>query len=97
MRIRASTILGSQQWNVFELRVLMGIVSNDLMERCKAETTGRDVVLSGFFSSMRIFENHKVEDPIIYGKRPLPSSGSMLFTWPTDRSSKCPRGRRSAS
>jgi iron complex transport system ATP-binding protein len=54
------TILGSQQWNVFELRMLMGIVSNDLMERCKAETTGRDVVLSGFFSSMRIFENHKV-------------------------------------
>lgn len=55
------TILGNERWNVFQLRLMLGIVSNDLMERCKSETTGRDIVLSGFFSSMKIFENHHVE------------------------------------
>src|SRR5579864_3076349 len=47
-------ILGSQRWNVFELRLLLGIVSNDLLERCKSGATGRDIVLSGFFSSTSI-------------------------------------------
>ena len=55
------TILGNERWNVFELRLLLGIVSNDLMERCKSDTTGRDIVLSGFFSSTKIFDNHHVQ------------------------------------
>jgi iron complex transport system ATP-binding protein len=55
------TILGSDRWNVFDLRLLLGIVSNDLMERCKSDATGRDIVLSGFFSSMKIFDNHHIE------------------------------------
>jgi iron complex transport system ATP-binding protein len=54
------TILGNERWNVFELRLLLGIVSNDLMERCKGDATGRDIVLSGFFSSTKIFDNHHV-------------------------------------
>jgi iron complex transport system ATP-binding protein len=53
-------ILGNQQWNIFELRLLLGIVSNDLLERCKSDATGRDIVLSGFFSSTSIFRNHHV-------------------------------------
>jgi iron complex transport system ATP-binding protein len=53
-------ILGQDSWNVFELRSLLGIVSNDLMSACTGEATGRDVVLSGFFSSTDIFPNHKV-------------------------------------
>lgn len=52
-------ILGRQQWNVFELRNLLGIVSPDLLARCSTEATGRDVVLSGFFSSTRIFPHHQ--------------------------------------
>ena len=52
------TILGQQSWNVFELRSLLGIVSNDLMASCTADASGLDVVLSGFFSSTRIFPNH---------------------------------------
>lgn len=53
-------ILGQDSWNVFELRSLLGIVSNDLMSACTGEATGRDVVLSGFFSSTDIFPNHTV-------------------------------------
>jgi iron complex transport system ATP-binding protein len=53
-------ILGQNSWNVFELRSLLGIVSNDLMSACTGEATGRDVVLSGFFSSTDIFPNHTV-------------------------------------
>jgi iron complex transport system ATP-binding protein len=55
------TILGNDRWNVFELRLLLGIVSNDLMERLRGEPTGREIVLSGFFSSTQIFANHHVE------------------------------------
>src|SRR5262249_3639807 len=45
-------------WNVFELRSLLGIVSPDLLASCTTDATGRDVVLSGFFSSTRIFPHH---------------------------------------
>src|SRR5467141_4558953 len=55
------TILERDRWDVFELRSLMGIVSNDLMSRCTGEACGRDVVLSGFFSSTRIFPHHTVD------------------------------------
>jgi iron complex transport system ATP-binding protein len=55
------TIMGEKRWNVFELRLSLGIVSNDLMAICRADTTGLDIVLSGFFSSARIFSNHHVE------------------------------------
>jgi iron complex transport system ATP-binding protein len=53
-------ILGQDFWNVFELRSMLGIVSNDLMSACTGEATGRDLVLSGFFSSTDIFPNHAV-------------------------------------
>jgi iron complex transport system ATP-binding protein len=55
------TIMGKQLWNVFELRMMLGIVTNDLMDVCRTDITGRDVVLSGFFSSVGIFRNHHVE------------------------------------
>lgn len=55
------TILGNERWNVFELRLMLGIVSNDLMERVKGDATGREIVLSGFFSSTQVFANHHVE------------------------------------
>src|SRR5579871_3603278 len=55
------TILGQTRWNVFELRSVLGIVSNDLMQDVTGETSGREVVLSGFFSSTRIFDHQTVE------------------------------------
>jgi iron complex transport system ATP-binding protein len=54
------TILGQDRWNIFELRSVLGIVSNDLMLDCTNETTGRDMVVSGFFSSTRIFEHQHI-------------------------------------
>jgi len=52
------SILGRERWNIFELRSKLGIVSPDLLASCTTDATGRDVVLSGFFSSTRIFPHH---------------------------------------
>ncbi|HET8925963.1 MAG TPA: ATP-binding cassette domain-containing protein [Candidatus Acidoferrum sp.] len=52
-------ILGRERWNIFELRSLLGIVSPDLLALCTTDATGRDMVLSGFFSSTRIFPHHQ--------------------------------------
>ena len=57
----AMTILGEDSWDVFDLRTRLGIVSNDLMLSCTGDASGRDVVLSGFFSSTAIFPNHAVD------------------------------------
>src|SRR5208283_60903 len=54
-------ILGQERWDVFDLRTLLGIVSNDLMLSCTGNASGRDVVLSGFFSSVRVFPHHTVD------------------------------------
>jgi iron complex transport system ATP-binding protein len=51
-------ILGRERWDIFQLRSQLGIVSPDLLISCTNESTGRDVVLSGFFSSTRIFPHH---------------------------------------
>ena len=53
-------ILGKECWNVFELRTLLGIVSNDLMTACTREFSGRDIVLSGFFSSIGIWPHQEI-------------------------------------
>lgn len=45
-------ILGRTQWNVWELRRQIGIVSDDLAHRYPDRATGLDVVLSGFFASI---------------------------------------------
>jgi len=55
------SILGQDSWDVFSLRSLLGIVSNDLMLSCTGDASGRDVVLSGFFSSTAIYPNHTVK------------------------------------
>ena len=54
----AMRILGRERWDIFELRTTLGIVSPDLLASCTSDSTGRDVVLSGFFSSTRIFPHH---------------------------------------
>jgi iron complex transport system ATP-binding protein len=53
-------ILGEETWNVFELRELLGIVSSDLMATCTRSVSGRDIVLSGFFSSIGIWPHQEV-------------------------------------
>lgn len=53
-------ILGRQNWNIFELRSHLGVVSNDLMAQCTRDITGRELVLSGFFGSIGIWPHHRV-------------------------------------
>ena len=53
-------ILGQDRWNVFDLRVLLGIVSNDLAQTCARDIKGREAVLSGFFSSIGLQSYHEV-------------------------------------
>src|ERR1700739_2839535 len=59
------SILGRERWNIFELRSLLGIVSPDLLASCTTDATGRDVVLSGFFSSTRVFPHHHPEPELV--------------------------------
>src|SRR5499425_280195 len=59
------SILGRERWNIFELRSFLGIVSPDLLASCTTDATGRDVVLSGFFSSTRIFPHHRPEPQLV--------------------------------
>jgi len=54
------TIFGQDRWDVFKLRPMLGIVSNDLMTACTGDMTGYDIVLSGFFSATRIYPNHEI-------------------------------------
>lgn len=54
------TILGQDRWDVFSLRSLLGIVTNDLLAMCTREFTGAEIVLSGFFSSVGIWPHHEV-------------------------------------
>jgi iron complex transport system ATP-binding protein len=55
------SILGEETWDVFKLRARLGIVSNDLMLTCSSDASGREVVLSGFFSSNAIYSNQVVD------------------------------------
>jgi iron complex transport system ATP-binding protein len=48
-------ILGASTWDIFELRPLLGIVTQELVEGCRNAGTAREVVLSGFFSSHRLW------------------------------------------
>ena len=45
-------ILGRERWDVFKLRPLLGIVSNEMQFACTRDYSGMETVLSGFFSSI---------------------------------------------
>ena len=53
-------ILGSDCWNLFELRNRLGLVSNDWMQMCTRDYSALEIVLSGFFGSVGIWPNHAV-------------------------------------
>lgn len=61
--IRSETrlrILGQENWNIFDLRSQLGVVSNDLMAQCTRDITGRELVLSGFFGSVGVWPHQHV-------------------------------------
>lgn len=47
-------ILGFENWNVWELRKRIGVVSHDLHQRYTPTTTALEVVVSGFHSSIGV-------------------------------------------
>jgi iron complex transport system ATP-binding protein len=46
---------GKDVWDVSELRSAIGVVSNDLQYTFTRSITGKEVILSGFFSSVGLF------------------------------------------
>ena len=53
-------LFGRERWNIFDLRPLLGVVSNDWMTLCTREITGREAVLSGFFGSVGVQPYHRI-------------------------------------
>ncbi len=47
-------ILGSEHWNVWDLRKRIGVVSHDLHNQYTPRTTAIEVVVSGFYSSIGV-------------------------------------------
>jgi len=58
-------VFGRDDWNVFELRTMLGIVSSDLMERCTRMVSGREIVLSGFFSTIGTRPYQKITNDML--------------------------------
>lgn len=57
-------IFGQERWNIFDLRPLLGVVSNDWMALCTREITGREAVISGFFGSVGVQPYHHITPDI---------------------------------
>ncbi len=54
------SVFGERNWNVFELRQRLGIVSQDLQITYLRPVSALDVVLSGFFSSIGLHAHNHV-------------------------------------
>jgi iron complex transport system ATP-binding protein len=52
-------IFGQSEWNLWELRSRLGIVSNDLQLEYSGSATGLEVVLSGLYSSIGVWPNQR--------------------------------------
>ncbi len=55
-------ILGQEQWNVWDLRGHLGIVSHDLQQQYLGTVRGRNVIISGLHSSVDTPFLHQVSD-----------------------------------
>jgi iron complex transport system ATP-binding protein len=58
-------LFGRTRWNVHDLRNVLGIVTSELQYDFCSEITGLEAVLSGFFSSIGISNNHIVTKAMI--------------------------------
>jgi iron complex transport system ATP-binding protein len=50
-------LFGEERWNIFDMRKLIGFVSNDLQAAYQKDCTGLEVILSGFFGSIGIYDD----------------------------------------
>jgi iron complex transport system ATP-binding protein len=56
------SIFGRERWDLTELKKRLGVVSPELPGKPTLRTTGRDAVLTGFFSSSTLWPNLTVTD-----------------------------------
>lgn len=56
------SIFGRQRWDLTELKKRLGVVSPELPGKPTLTTTGRDAVLTGFYSSSTLWPNLTVTD-----------------------------------
>ncbi|MDE3226103.1 MAG: ATP-binding cassette domain-containing protein, partial [Nitrospirota bacterium] len=52
-------LFGREQWDVWDLRARLGIVSHDLHHRYSDEVRGTDVVLSGYYASVGTYDHQR--------------------------------------
>jgi iron complex transport system ATP-binding protein len=55
-------VLGKESWRLFDLRRHLGVVSMDLQHEFARECSGWEAVVSGFFSSVGLWSNHRVTE-----------------------------------
>lgn len=55
-------LLGRERWELMELRKHLGIVSPDLQVDFQREMSGVEAVVSGFFGSVGMWDNNKVQE-----------------------------------
>ncbi len=55
-------IMGETSWDVARLRSMLGIISLDLQQICERPISGRDIVISGFFSSIGLYAHQDVTE-----------------------------------
>jgi iron complex transport system ATP-binding protein len=53
-------VWGKENWGLFDLRALLGIVTNDLVDSCTKPYSALETALSGFFGSIGVWPNHHV-------------------------------------
>ncbi|MCA6073148.1 MAG: ATP-binding cassette domain-containing protein [Endomicrobium sp.] len=58
-------LFGRTQWNIHDLRSMLGIVTSELEYEFHNVITGFEAVLSGFFASIGIWSNHVVTKDMI--------------------------------
>ena len=58
-------IFGEDRWNIFDLRGKMGIISMDLQDQFKDDTTVFEVILSGFTGGLDVFRNTIVTEEMM--------------------------------
>ena len=54
-------VFGKEDWNVWELRSRLGIVSDDLQTDYSGNASGRNVILSGLYASIGVWPNQTFE------------------------------------
>jgi iron complex transport system ATP-binding protein len=58
-------LFGQETWDVSELRSMLGIMTNDIGAFYLRPITGRDIVLSGYFSSVGLWRHQKIKSEML--------------------------------